>query len=393
MLTPQAESVDSTPPENSDGSSPDEKGEKQTEDQPEGKSEVETSPTGGEGEQTKDYWDQYPDEEARRKALNETKRYAAETARKAKELEAKLAEVEKSKTKETPAESVKEEEVESETPVDDWINKALNLKEGHTEDQLRIAQINYEVARFQKEVVVPAGEALKAAEAAFEKISNDVRDQRAHVTKLKAKAENNSLYADDLKEAVNELRDLEKAQTDARLDRSEAREKFSLVQKEERDKKVAGLQFAKEAVEKLSKQSREAKAQKEREAQEAKAREESNKAWQSEFEKALKASGLDGTTDKAKKMLHAAAYAHIYDLNKAGQITDETDLQPLLKEAFSPYLELKSSAPAMESAVERKKAVTDEPGPENRRATKAGEEQPKTLDEWRAAAKRGMKNA
>lgn len=398
MRQPQADLEqipDSTPPTDDAGGLPSEtNGEKATEGNPQGEPEVKTSPTQGSSEGTKDYWEQYPDEAARRKALNETKTYAAETARKAKELEAKVAELEKLRTENQPASKtdakVDEPDLDS-VSVDEYITQTLNLKEGHTEDQLRLAQINWEVLKFQKEVFTPALEASKATKAALEKATEAVRDQKAHVSKLRVKAESNSLYADDLKEAIGELRDLEKAHTDADLAFDRAERRLEKVSRDEERKRLEGRAFATQSVEKLRQKSRETKAQTERAAQEAKAKEDSDKAWQAEFEKALKTNGLDSVSDKAKKALHAAAYTHVYELSKAGQVTDETDLQALLKESFQPYLELKASAPALESAVERKKDVTDEPGPANRKA-KTGEEQPKTLADYRAAAKRGMRS-
>ena len=397
MQQSQADLVntEAAPPTDNDGGLPaDTNGEKATEDKPvNGEPEVKTSPTQGSSEGTKDYWEQYPDEAARRKALNETKIYAAETARKAKELEAKVAELEKSRSEAQPSKvdaKVKEPDPDD-VSVDDWISQALSLKEGHTDDQLRIAQVNYEVLKFQKDVLAPAHKAAEDAQAALIKATEAVRDQKAHVTKLKAKAESNSLYADDLKEAIGELRDLEKAHTDADLALVRAENKLEKASKEETRKRLEGRALAAQSVEKLKQKSRETKAQTERAAQEAKAKEESDKAWKTEFEKALKANGLDTVSEKAKKALHAAAYTHVYELSKAGQVTDETDLQVLLKDSFQPYLELKASAPALESAVGRKKEVTDEPGPENRKA-KTGEDQPKTLDDWRAAARRGMRS-
>lgn len=400
MRQPQAELEnipEPTPPtDDANGPSPSETttGENETEGKPEGEPEVKTSPTQGSSEGTKDYWEQYPDEAARRKALNETKTYAAETARKAKELEAKIAELEKSRAEARPEskfDAKAEEPSLDDVSVDEYIAQTLSLKEGHTEDQLRLAQINWEVLKFQREVFAPALEASKATKAALEKATEAVRDQKAHVAKLKAKAENNTLYAEDLKEAIGELRDLEKAHTDADLAYDRAERKLEKVAKDEERKRLEGRAFATQTVEKLRQKSRETKAQTERAAQEAKAKEESDKAWREEFEKALKANGLDSVSEKAKKALHAAAYTHVYELSKAGQVTDETDLQVLLKESFQPYLELKASAPALESAVGRKKEVTDEPGPANRKA-KTGEEQPKSLADWKAAAKRGMRS-
>ncbi len=351
--------------------------------------EVETSPSQG-GEADKDYWDQYKDEAERRKALNETKRYAAEVAKELKELKGKSSQ---------PTPEVKEEvKVETKTEsdevpdVDSFIDQAINLKAGHTEDQLRIAQVNYEVLKFKTNVLEPTKEAAQTAKANLEKATEAIRDQKAIVAHQQKKADGNSLYADDLKEAQAELRDLQKAHTDARLDWNEAAGKLEKAESEFAKKSRDGRALAQELVVGQMRKSRESKAQLEREASEKKTREESNKAWTAEFKKALKSNGLDGVSEKHERLLHDSAYNHILRLSQSGKVKEDADLQVLIKEAFEPYLELKSSAPVLEDKVERKKSLTDEPGPETRKA-KTGEEKPKTLAEWRQAAKRGMKAA
>lgn len=348
---------------------------------------VETSPSQG-GEDSKDYWDQYKDEAERRKALNETKRYAAEVAKELKELKSKSSQSTTEVKEEVKAEVKTESE---EVPdVDSFIDQAINLKAGHTEDQLRIAQVNYEVLKFKTNVLEPTKEAAQSAKANLEKATEAIRDQKAIVAHQKKKADANSLYADDLKEAEAELRDLQKAHTDARLDWNEAAGKLEKAESEFAKKSRDGRALAQELVVGQMRKSRESKAQLEREALEKKNREDSNKAWESEFKKALKSNGLDGVSEKHERLLHDSAYNHILRLSQAGKVKDDADLQVLIKEAFEPYLELKSSAPVLEDKVERKKALTDEPGPETRKA-KTGEEKPKTLAEWRQAAKRGMK--
>lgn len=387
------------PTDGAAGSSPSETstGANSSEGAPEGNPEDKTSTSQGNGEGDPDaYWNQYKDEEARKKAFKETKEYAAELARQLREAKASKPESESKSEdnagkKETPSKSSSEDE-KTDLSVDGWIERSLALKEGHTEDQLRIAQVNYEVLKFHKDVLYPSVEAEKTTRENLEKVAESVRDQKVVVARFKKMVENNAIYSDDLKEAENELRQLEKAHTDARLDHREAKDKLAEAKAEERSKRAEGRAFAIEAVERLKQKSRESRAQTERAESEKKIREESNKIWQSEFQKALKANGLEDSSEKAKALLHDAAYNHVGRLAKAGQIKEDSDLQPLFKDAFSPYLELKSGVPASVEKVERKKDLTDEPGPSERKA-KTGEEKPQTLAEMKAAARRGLKSS
>lgn len=395
MRAEQAASA-TAPTTSTDGPSPDEtkpSGETKTEETPSGESEVKTSTSeGSETDEKKDFWDNYKSDEERRKALNETKQYAAKLSKELQEAKAaKAPEKTEVKEPETKTEPVKAEPDVEKLDVDTFISQAINLKEGHTEDQLRIAQINYEVLKFHKDVLNPAQEAAKTAKTELEKVADKVRDQKAYVAKTKEKAEKSDLYADDLKEALNELRDLEKAHTDARLDHREAADRLAEALKEERDKRAEGRTFAQGSVERINQKSLESKAQTERAETEKRTKEESNKAWTLELEKAMKANGLTDVSEKMKKVLSVAAYDHVNELIKAGQVTDKTDLQILIKDAFEPIIELKSKAPVLEGAVERKKSLTDEPGPGTRNA-KAGEEKPQTLAEMKAAARRGLKS-
>lgn len=385
----------SSPSETSTGANSSE-GEQKSEGS-EGNPEDKTSTSQGNGEGDPDaYWNQYKDEEARKKAFKETKEYAAELARQLREAKASKPESESKSEdnavkKETPSKSSSEDE-KTDLSVDEWIERSLALKEGHTEDQLRVAQVNYEVLKFHKDVLYPSVEAEKTTRENLEKVAESVRDQKVVVARFKKMVENNAIYSDDLKEAENELRQLEKAHTDARLDHREAKDKLAEAKAEERSKRAEGRAFAIEAVERLKQKSRESRAQTERAESEKKIREESNKIWQSEFQKALKANGLEDSSEKAKSLLHDAAYNHVGRLAKAGQIKEDSDLQPLFRDAFSPYLELKSGVPASVEKVERKKDLTDEPGPSERKA-KTGEEKPQTLAEMKAAARRGLKSS
>lgn len=360
-----------------------------------GGSEDKTSTSSGsDGEDP--YWGQYKDDEARKKAFRETKEYAADLARQLREAKAGKSESTESKVeekKETVSTDKSSSEAEkTDLSVDEWINQSLGLKEGHTDDQLRVAQVNYEVLKFHKEVLLPSVEAEKSTRENLKKAEESVRDQKVVVSRFKKMVEGNSIYQDDLKEAENELRQLEKAHTDARLDWREAKDKLSEADAEERSKRANGRAFAHEAVERLKQKSRESKAQTERAESEKKVREESNKVWKSEFEKALKANGLEDASERAKELLHDAAYNHVGRLAKAGKVTQDADLQPLFKDAFSPYLELKSGVPASVEKIERKRDLTDEPGPSDRKA-KSGEEKPQTLAEMKAAARRGLKSS
>lgn len=360
-------------------------------DKPEDKT---STSSGSDGEDP--YWGQYKDDEARKKAFRETKEYAADLARQLREAKAGKPESTESRPEEKK-ETVSTDKSSSEAgktdlSVDEWINQSLGLKEGHTDDQLRVAQVNYEVLKFHKEVLLPSVEAEKSTRENLKKSEESVRDQKVVVNRFKKMVEGNSIYQDDLKEAENELRQLEKAHTDARLDWREAKDKLSEADAEERSKRANGRAFAHEAVERLKQKSRESKAQTERAESEKKVREESNKVWKSEFEKALKANGLEDASEKAKELLHDAAYNHVGRLAKAGKVTQDADLQPLFKDAFSPYLELKSGVPASVEKIERKRDLTDEPGPSDRKA-KSGEEKPQTLAEMKAAARRGLKSS
>lgn len=331
-------------------------------------------------------WNQYASDDERKKALAHNKAYAAEMSRKARELEAKLAEVSTPKVADTPkTEVVPEtpvvEENPDDVPYEDWVK--ATIEKPQTEEQRKIAARAAEYNQFVAEKVTPirasldkAGERVRAANVELE--------DREKALKFLQSRKDVALFEDEIREAKQSLADANAEFLKA----SNEQLRMNLDYRDIESERLTGLGMLRNHA----RTAREAEIALRRDSASSKKAENDAKSKQAEIDRAWEQAKLDsvtsrGVTDEAmQQVLKDAADGALIRAANSGKNISVDGYSKFIEEALKPFAITVDKT--REDAVKKIIAITDEPGPAKATSDKPNvDAQPITYDEWRRQAR------
>lgn len=335
-------------------------------------------------------WNEYKDDEARKKALASTKAYAAQMAQKARELEAKLAEAPKvgePEVKEVKASETKEEPVE--IPYEEWVNKALNSAE--TDAQKNVAALANEFNKLVVEKYVPAQNLVTEREKATREAAATLKEREVTLKFLQGRKDP-SLYEDDIrdaKEAYSEARanfnEAKNAELEQKLEfKSVDADRLALLgvlRKEALTAHQAEIETRKNSISAKRIQEEERVKQTEAEKELAAKQAEVDDAWEKAKLQVIQSKGI--SDEEAQQVLRDAADGAIIRAANAGKSIPIEDFVKFIEQSsLKPFQA--TTEKARDKAVRSAISIASEPTPSKATSDKPNvDAQPTNYEEWR----------
>ena len=338
-------------------------------------------------------WNEYADDEARKKALAANKAYGIEMARKAKELQAKLDEA--PVVPEPEPEPVVEATPEpAEVEYEDWVKAALDKPE--TEGQQSIARIAADYNQLVAEKFTPAQEALEAGATKVREAKEAVRDSEVALKFLQGRKDP-ALYQDDIdeaKELLNEARfsftSAKDAEIDAKASLSEINQErlgiLGILRKEAAAAHQAEVAFRRDSASAKKAESDKAAETSASEKEQAEKQAEVDQAWEEAKLSVIKTQGIKD--EVAQQVLRDAADGAIIRAANSGKsISAEEFVKFIEDSSLKPFKATGDRDSAVKGAIE----ITKEPGPSKATSDKPNADaQPIDYNEWKLKARAMM---
>lgn len=331
-------------------------------------------------------WNEYKDEDARKKALAHNKAYAAEMSRRVKELESKLAEKPSEVVPAVTAPEVVVDEpvVEAEPQYDEWVKKAL--KEPDTDQKRRVAELASEYNQLVAEKVVPAKTLLDERETKVREAAELVKEREIALKFLRTKKDQ-GLFEADIAEAKDAFLEARAELNDAKTAKLEAASAFERAEMD-RIAMLGILRSDSRSNHQAEIASRRDSASKSKAKEEAEITQKAiDEAWEKAKSDAIKARGVDD--EEAKRFLSDAADGAIVRAANLKKPINVDDFAKFIEDSWKPFHA--GQEKARQEAVRNVIDISAEPAPSKATSDKPNlDAQPSNLEEWQKRARAVM---